>query len=350
MRLAAIGSVAILVAACAPRGTALRTEAVEASLERARARLDGHAAGRRALDEAWHRARAATAFDAGRQRWFPWAAPESPAAWEEATRVAWQAMRNAQTIETDATARWRRLEEEARRLLSEARTSTSRHANRPLTRELQLAAGALARARGWEARGQLMRAAAEAERSRGHSLVALQGSDRLEARVRDPELLRQWAAWVDGAIELSRRAGESAIVVDKLRRRLYLYERGVEVRFFAVELGSRGLERKLHAGDRATPEGLYRVTERRERGQTRFYKALLLDYPNSEDERRFREAIRRGEIPPHSRIGGLIEIHGEGGRDLDWTQGCIALTNQDMDRIFEHAPVGTSVTVVGARP
>ena len=79
-----------------------------------------------------------------------------------------------------------------------------------------------------------------------------------------------------------------------------------------------------------------------------FYKALLLDYPNAEDRAEFNRARRSGDLPPSAGIGGLIEIHGEGGRGRDWTRGCAAVTNRDMDELFARVGVGTPVTIVGS--
>jgi L,D-peptidoglycan transpeptidase YkuD (ErfK/YbiS/YcfS/YnhG family) len=47
-------------------------------------------------------------------------------------------------------------------------------------------------------------------------------------------------------------------------------------------------------------------------------------------------------------IGGLIEIHGNGGKGIDWTEGCIALTDSEMDSVFKIVKVGTPVTIVGS--
>jgi len=58
-------------------------------------------------------------------------------------------------------------------------------------------------------------------------------------------------------------------------------------------------------------------------------------------------AKRRGELPRGSGIGGLIEIHGEGGRGQNWTDGCVALKNADMDDLFARVRNGTRVTIVG---
>jgi murein L,D-transpeptidase YafK len=87
--------------------------------------------------------------------------------------------------------------------------------------------------------------------------------------------------------------------------------------------------------------------KKKDRGQSRYHRALLLDYPNAADRERFAAAKRRGEIPRGAGIGGLIEIHGEGGRGQNWTEGCVALSNRDMDDLFRRVGTGTRVTIVG---
>jgi murein L,D-transpeptidase YafK len=98
------------------------------------------------------------------------------------------------------------------------------------------------------------------------------------------------------------------------------------------------------AGDRATPEGRYRVLKKRP--ASKFYRALLIDYPNAEDEQRFRDAKRHGLIASSAGIGGLIEIHGGGIAGM--TYGCVALENPAMSELFSLVGEGTPVTIVGA--
>ncbi len=169
----------------------------------------------------------------------------------------------------------------------------------------------------------------------------------VHSRFQDAGLLRQWRAWSQSAVLESRLFERTVIVVDKLRRHLVVYERGVATATFSAELGANGLQRKAHAGDHATPEGTYRVVERKQGRRTNYYKALLIDYPNDEDRERYADGKRTGTIPRRAAIGGLIEIHGEGGAGRDWTDGCVALTNRDMDWLFERTPVGTLVLIVG---
>jgi L,D-transpeptidase catalytic domain/Domain of unknown function (DUF4398) len=162
--------------------------------------------------------------------------------------------------------------------------------------------------------------------------------------------LPSWRNWVDQALKSSRGRQAVALVVDKLRRRLTVYRGGKKTAIYPVDLGSGGMERKLRAGDDATPEGFYRIDVIRGPGQTRYYRAFLLDYPNAQDRRRFEQARRRGEIPRGADPGGLIEIHGEGGRALDWTKGCVALRNEEMDDLAQVVKVGTPVAIVGYDP
>jgi hypothetical protein len=165
-------------------------------------------------------------------------------------------------------------------------------------------------------------------------------------RFSDPSLRRKWQHWVDETIA-SSRGGGLAIVVDKLGRRLVLFRAGRPVLEFPAEFGRNGLSDKLHAGDGATPEGRYFVREKRDVGNTRWHRALVINYPNAEDWQQYQKARRTGSIGRYS-IGGLIEIHGNGGKQSNWTDGCVALTNREMDRLFSQVPVGTPVTIVGS--
>jgi murein L,D-transpeptidase YafK len=190
-------------------------------------------------------------------------------------------------------------------------------------------------------------AAAQGEEALASIGVVDKGYLALHSRFHDPSERRRWTSWAEETIGQSRRSGGIAIVVDKLARKLEVYDGGKKIATFSAELGANGLKPKRYAGDRATPEGRYRVTEVRGTNATKFYKALMLSYPNGEDRARFELLKRRGEIPQRAGIGSLIEIHGEGGEGRDWTDGCVALRNRDMDALFQYARVGTPVTIVG---
>lgn len=161
----------------------------------------------------------------------------------------------------------------------------------------------------------------------------------------DAGKLPVWRRWVSETLEQSRQSGDYAIVVDKSARRTYLVRAGKLIRTYDCELGYNSGGQKLRAGDGATPEGQYYVTMYKNRGSS-YYKALPINFPNESDRKRFAENKANGVIARLSRIGGNIEIHGHGGKGRDWTEGCVALSNNDMDHIMQFARVGTPVTIV----
>ena len=158
----------------------------------------------------------------------------------------------------------------------------------------------------------------------------------------------QWRQWVQQTIAWSANRNAYAIIVDKLAHICYLYFNGSIKAHYNAEFGRAWIGSKNRRGDRATTEGRYYVTKKRGVGQTRYYKALDINYPNAEDLERFNKAKQNGELPKSAGIGGLVEIHGSGGRGTDWTYGCVALKNSDMDKLFSFVSVGTPVTIVGS--
>ncbi|NGZ10036.1 MAG: hypothetical protein CV088_11725 [Nitrospira sp. LK70] len=167
-------------------------------------------------------------------------------------------------------------------------------------------------------------------------------------RYADENRIASWQTLARQTIAWSRTHQSTAIVVSKADRELTLYKNGRKVLSYSVRLGFNGMLEKQFQGDGATPEGRYRVTDKRGQGQTQFYRALALDYPNAEDRRRFALAKRAGTISPTKGIGGQIEIHGADNELLAQTLGCIMLDNQNMAVLYEGVSVGTPVTIVGA--
>lgn len=157
--------------------------------------------------------------------------------------------------------------------------------------------------------------------------------------------VKVWRRWVAETVENSRSNGTTALVVDKSAHKLYLVKAGRVVRTYDCDLGYNSAQGKFMAGDGATPEGKYHVTKVRHNG-SKYYKALNINYPNEQDKVRFAENKSKGIIPRRAHIGALIEIHGDGGRDKDWTDGCVALSNANMDSLMPHVTAGTPVTIV----
>jgi len=153
-----------------------------------------------------------------------------------------------------------------------------------------------------------------------------------------------WRNWVQETVAESKAASSHAIIVDKSAHKAYFVDGGAVVKTYKCELGWNSAEQKYFQGDGATPEGRYQVTAIK--GHSKYHKALLINYPNELDKRKFAENKRKGVISRYARIGAMIEIHGGGGRDQDWTDGCIALTDRDMDNLISRVSVGTAVTIV----
>ena len=154
------------------------------------------------------------------------------------------------------------------------------------------------------------------------------------------------------------------IVIHKTERRLVLSMNGVERRY-AVVLGKNWAADKAVEGDHATPLGEFYICAKNPR--SKYFLSLCLSYPNAEDAERgltagligtaehaqILGAIRLGTMPPqHTRLGGEIYIHGHspsGGNlssERDWTRGCIALHNADMQELYDSVAIGTSVSIV----
>lgn len=159
----------------------------------------------------------------------------------------------------------------------------------------------------------------------------------------DPEQASRWKKWTRDTILESRNKNIAVVIVSKIDRKLSLYKGGKFLSSYEVGLGHNGLDDKVYAADQATPEGRYRIIDKLP--YSNYYKALLIDYPNEEDKRKFDQARSNGTIPPGVSIGGLIEIHGGGKHSM--TYGCISLDNTNMDTLYRLVEVGTPVTIVG---
>jgi murein L,D-transpeptidase YafK len=135
------------------------------------------------------------------------------------------------------------------------------------------------------------------------------------------------------------------IVVIKSKRVALLMNNGEIIKAYRVSLGKQPVGRKSRQGDQKTPEGTYVIDSRI--ADSKFYLALHISYPNDAD---VRSAQKLGIDP-----GGSIMIHGlpNGlGRKIgklhrlsDWTDGCIAVTNSEMDEIWELVPDGITIEI-----
>jgi len=143
---------------------------------------------------------------------------------------------------------------------------------------------------------------------------------------------------------LACHAGVDRVLVKKSQRRLYLLENGKTVDSFRVSLGDHPSGRKYFEGDGRTPEGTYTLDWRNP--NSLYHKSIHISYPTAAERR---QARALGFSP-----GGNIMIHGlpnDAGkwafafRGLDWTDGCIAVSNRAMDVIWREVDPGTPITI-----
>jgi hypothetical protein len=167
-------------------------------------------------------------------------------------------------------------------------------------------------------------------------------------RYADDDLIAAWRESAQRTIDWTRSHRAQAIVISKADRVLSLYKNGRKVLTYPIRLGSRGIRAKQHYGDGATPEGEYRIHRKRGSGQTPYFRALLLDYPNADDRRRFQEAQEAGLIPRSRPMPGLIQLHGTAQGITDQPFGSVLLDNPHIAKLFDQVSVGTPVTIVGA--
>lgn len=135
------------------------------------------------------------------------------------------------------------------------------------------------------------------------------------------------------------------ILVEKKRRRLYLISQGRSINSFRIALGGNPIGDKYQEGDNKTPEGMYFIDFKN--SYSDYHLSLRINYPNAQD---IEESRRMGIYNP----GGDIMIHGLPNNPIkrrlirhpsDWTRGCMAVTNTEVERIFASVELGTPIEI-----
>lgn len=166
--------------------------------------------------------------------------------------------------------------------------------------------------------------------------AAVVASDSLPVRTASHSHAR---AFVNG-----KRMLADSILVDKSDRKLTLYYRGQEVKTYDIALGRNPVGDKLRRGDGRTPEGLYYIEGRNP--QSKYHLSLRVSYPTPAQRQR---AAERGVS-----AGGDIMIHGLPDafasvgalhRQQDWTEGCVAVTNEEIDELWSAVPNGAKILI-----
>ena len=142
----------------------------------------------------------------------------------------------------------------------------------------------------------------------------------------------------------AKRLRADSILVDKSDRRLVLFYRGEEVKTYDIALGRSPVGDKTRRGDGKTPEGLYFIEGRNP--QSKYHLSLRVSYPTAQQRAR---AAKRGIS-----AGGDIMIHGLPDafasvgalhRQQDWTEGCVAVTNEEIEEIWSAVPNGAKILI-----
>ena len=135
-----------------------------------------------------------------------------------------------------------------------------------------------------------------------------------------------------------------AVLVRKSEKKLYLIAEGKPFKSYHVVFGANPAGHKQQEGDEKTPEGKYFLDYKKE--DSAFYKAIHISYPNQKDI----ENSKKLGINP----GGLIMIHGQrnglgwlsfASQFFNWTNGCIAVTNAEMEEIWQAVNAGTPIEI-----
>ncbi|MEW5723820.1 MAG: L,D-transpeptidase family protein [Thermodesulfobacteriota bacterium] len=134
------------------------------------------------------------------------------------------------------------------------------------------------------------------------------------------------------------------ILVEKSLRRMTLFRADRPLKTYTVSLGAQPSGTKTRRGDNRTPEGHYRIISRNP--HSRFHLSLKINYPNAQDLARAKAAglDPGGDIMIHGLPPGYAWL-GRLHRFTDWTQGCIAVTNEEIEEIWRAVPDGTPVEI-----
>lgn len=147
------------------------------------------------------------------------------------------------------------------------------------------------------------------------------------------------------------------LVIKKEKRELQVFDSEKLIKTYSMVLGFSPRGDKETEGNGRTPEGDFYVFTKNDK--SKFFLSLGVSYPNIEDAKRgfaenlisqeeydqIVEAIENKQMPPQkTKLGGEIYIHG-GGTSNDWTDGCVALKNEEMQELFDAIPIGTSVKI-----
>jgi len=143
---------------------------------------------------------------------------------------------------------------------------------------------------------------------------------------------------------LSKNTVIDRLVVYKSKRALLAYAHGKLLKSYRISLGGKPVGAKEIEGDLKTPEGLYYINDKNQ--HSGYHKNLGVSYPNEKDIAHAKTLGKTagGDIKIHGLRNGMGFI-GKLQRCVDWTFGCMALTNTEIDEIYRAVPIGTPIEI-----
>jgi murein L,D-transpeptidase YafK len=135
-----------------------------------------------------------------------------------------------------------------------------------------------------------------------------------------------------------------SIVVEKSLRTMTLYAVGFPIRTYGIALGKEPKGDKVQKGDGRTPEGLFYIDSRNP--SSKYHRSLHISYPDAAHMRRATElgVAAGGDVMIHGLPKGY-ESFGAQHREWDWTEGCVAVTNEEIEEIWSTVPDGTPIRI-----
>ena len=158
------------------------------------------------------------------------------------------------------------------------------------------------------------------------------------------------ARQINNTIAIKTAENPYYIIVDKSDYELKVYDEEGWYATYPIVFGSKDLSDKMREGDKKTPDGIFKVIQKKIHPKWSY--ELLLDYPNDVSIQRFNARKQKGLLPKNAKIGGGIAIHATRPEEewtvdnfYNWTDGCVSVKYSEMKDLYSYIPVGTPVKI-----
>ena len=179
-------------------------------------------------------------------------------------------------------------------------------------------------------------------KGRGNEIMTLQ--KMIESREQEIKSKENEIMTLQKEVFAMQKGPADKILIEKKERRLTLISKGKVLKTYKIALGGNPDGPKERQGDNKTPEGIYIIDSRNR--DSRYHRSLHISYPNEKDKKRAKElgVSPGGDIMIHGIKNGFSWV-GDLHTGVDWTKGCIAVTDEEIEEIDKLAPNGTIVEI-----